>query len=69
VTRRPRRGGDHDDDTPVRPLPRRLAAMTSRQRVALALVGIVIGVGLMFAGLKLLSDDVNQPAPPTSQDG
>ena len=55
-----------EDDQPVHPLPRRLAAMSGRARVALALVGIVIGVGLMFASLKLVSDDVNSPNTPTA---
>ena len=67
--RRPtvRRPADDYDGHPTRPLPRRLAAMSARNRIILALVGILVGVVLMFGGLKLVSDDVNQPNPPTPQ--
>jgi len=41
--------------------------MSARNRIILALVGILVGVVLMFGGLKLVSDDVNQPNPPTPQ--
>ena len=70
MSRRTNRWSDEaDDNTPVRPLPPRLAAMSSRQRVVLALVGIVVGVGLMFLGLKLVNDDVNPKPAPSSQNG
>jgi hypothetical protein len=57
----------HPDRHKGRPLPRRLATMAPGNRFILALVGIVIGVVLMFLGLKIVSDDVNAPAPVPQQ--
>jgi hypothetical protein len=62
-----RRPDEDYDGHPRHPLPRRLAAMSARNRIIVAVVGIVVGVVLMFGGLKLVSDDVNQPNPPTPQ--
>lgn len=67
-------GPDHDghDDGrgSTRPLPRRLEAMAPGHRVILAVVGILVGAALVFAGLKLLSDDVTGTDPvPQQQDG
>ena len=51
-----------------RPLPPWLAALSPRQRLVLAGVGILVGFAIMIGGLKLLDTDVNRPtSDPTPQ--
>ena len=58
---------DHPGRHGGHPLPRRLESMAPGNRVLLALVGVVLGVVLMFIGLKIVSDEVNAPAPVPQQ--
>ena len=49
-----------------RPLPKALAALSPGARLLVVALGILVGLGLMAGGLKLIEDDANAPASTTT---